>query len=118
MIITYNLKIFSCTCVQAKDACSSCNVQLLLRPFYVFPCGHRFHSDCLVAALTPMLPLKLQTRLADLQRQLTQHQQQQHQANADGTSNSTSLSDKDQIKADIDDLIASECLWCGELMIE
>ncbi|XP_076171976.1 vacuolar protein sorting-associated protein 18 dor [Ptiloglossa arizonensis] len=103
-----------CTFVHAKDTCNICDVQLLLRPFYVFPCGHRFHSDCLVAALTPMLSMDQRTKLADLQQQLTTLSNK-----PDITSvGSTSLSKKDQIKADIDELVASECLYCGELMIE
>ncbi|OXU27272.1 hypothetical protein TSAR_013576 [Trichomalopsis sarcophagae] len=116
-----------CTFVQAKDTCNTCEVQLLLRPFYVFPCGHRFHSDCLVAALTPMLPLERQTRLAELQHQLTlastrpdelaKQNQSTHSGSADGSA-SASLSTKEQIKADFDDLVASECLYCGELMID
>jgi hypothetical protein len=102
-------------------------MQLLLRPFYVFPCGHRFHSDCFIAALTSMLSIERQTQLADLQYQLTQASgrpdelptmnQQQHVVNTDGGS-SASLSTKEQIKTDIDELVASECLYCGELMIE
>ncbi|XP_031837327.1 vacuolar protein sorting-associated protein 18 dor isoform X2 [Nomia melanderi] len=104
-----------CTFVHAKDTCDTCDVQLLLRPFYVFPCGHRFHSDCLVAALTPMLSMDQRTKLADLQRQLTALSNRPE----DTTSiSSVPLSKKDQIKADIDDLVASECLYCGELMIE
>lgn len=104
-----------CTFVDARDTCNSCDVQLLLRPFYVFPCGHRFHSDCLVAALTPMLSMDQRTKLADLQRQLT--------VISNRSENTTSarlapLPVKDQIKADIDELVASECLYCGELMIE
>lgn len=95
--------------------CNTCEVQLLLRPFYVFPCGHKFHSDCLVAALTPMLSMDQRTKLADLQRQLTAISNR-----PEDTSSlvSVSLSTRDQIKADIDELVASECLYCGELMIE
>lgn len=104
-----------CTFIDVKDKCNSCNVQLLLRPYYVFPCGHRFHSDCLVAALTPMLSMDQRTKLADLQRQLTAMSNR-----SDDTTSvaSVSLSVKDQVKADIDELVASECLYCGELMIE
>ncbi|XP_015172039.1 PREDICTED: vacuolar protein sorting-associated protein 18 homolog isoform X2 [Polistes dominula] len=105
-----------CTFVDSRDTCNSCDVQLLLRPFYVFPCGHRFHSDCLVAALTPMLSMDQRTKLADLQRQLTFISNR-----SENTSTSTRLTPlpaKDQIKADIDELVASECLYCGELMIE
>lgn len=98
-----------------KDACNSCEVQLLLRPFYVFPCGHKFHSDCLIAALTPMLTMEQQIKLADLQRQLTVISKKPEDTTSVG---SVSLSTKDQIKADLDELIASECLYCGEFMIE
>lgn len=104
-----------CTFINTKDTCNTCSVQLLLRPFYVFPCGHRFHSDCLVAALTPMLSMDQRTKLADLQRQLTALSNRPEDTRS---VRSVSLSTKDQIKADIDDLIASECLYCGELMIE
>ncbi|XP_076234523.1 vacuolar protein sorting-associated protein 18 dor isoform X2 [Calliopsis andreniformis] len=104
-----------CTYIHAKDTCNTCDVQLLLRPFYVFPCGHRFHSDCLVAALTPMLSMDQRTKLAVLQRQLTALSNRPEDTTSVG---SVSLSRKDQIKADIDELVASECLYCGELMIE
>lgn len=104
-----------CTFIHTKDVCCTCDAQLLLRPFYVFPCGHRFHSDCLVAALTPMLSMDQRTKLADLQRQLTAISHRPEDTTSVG---SVSLSTKDQIKADINELIASECLYCGELMIE
>lgn len=55
------------------------------------------------------------TKLADLQRQLTALSNKPEDTRS---VRSVSLSTKDQIKADIDDLIASECLYCGELMIE
>ncbi|KAH0950839.1 hypothetical protein HN011_007913 [Eciton burchellii] len=104
-----------CTFVHAKDTCNTCDVQLLSRPFYVFPCGHKFHSDCLVAALTPMLSMNQRTKLVDLQRQLTAISNRPEDTNS---VTSVSLSMRDQIKADIDQLVASECLYCGELMIE
>ncbi|XP_053975095.1 vacuolar protein sorting-associated protein 18 homolog isoform X2 [Hylaeus anthracinus] len=104
-----------CTFIHAKDTCKICDFQLVVRPFYVFPCGHRFHSDCLVAALTPMLAMDQRTKLADLQRQLTALSNRPEDTTSVG---SVSLSTKDQIKADIDELVASECLYCGELMIE
>ncbi|XP_014476276.1 PREDICTED: vacuolar protein sorting-associated protein 18 homolog isoform X2 [Dinoponera quadriceps] len=116
-LIRKDIQVFRsrCTFVHARDACNTCEVQLLLRPFYVFPCGHKFHSDCLVAALTPMLSMDQRTKLADLQRQLTAISNRPEDTTSVA---SASLSTKDQIKADIDELIASECLYCGELMIE
>ena len=36
------------TCVRAQDKCNSCGYPVMTRAFYVFPCQHRFHSDCLI----------------------------------------------------------------------
>lgn len=63
-----------------------------------------------------MLSLEQQTKLADLQRQFTVVSNKSDETIS--TDGSASMSTKDQIKSDIDDLIASECLYCGELMIE
>lgn len=35
--------------VDRDEACSRCGKMLLIRQFYVFPCQHVFHADCLIA---------------------------------------------------------------------
>lgn len=34
--------------VDASEKCQSCSKVLLTRQFYVFPCQHAFHADCLI----------------------------------------------------------------------
>lgn len=34
--------------VDAAEKCSLCSMPLLTRQFYVFPCQHAFHADCLI----------------------------------------------------------------------
>lgn len=34
--------------VDANEKCGSCGLTLLTRQFYVFPCQHTFHADCLI----------------------------------------------------------------------
>ena len=34
--------------IDAGERCSSCGNALLTRQFYVFPCQHAFHADCLI----------------------------------------------------------------------
>jgi vacuolar protein sorting-associated protein 18 len=34
--------------VDAGERCSVCSIPILTRKFYVFPCHHAFHADCLV----------------------------------------------------------------------
>lgn len=101
-------------CVQVRDVCYECKLQLLMRPFYLFPCGHRIHADCLMAELTKVLPPGKRNKLFELQRQL------QATSGRDDTVSvgSASLSAREQIKADIDKIIASECFYCGKYMIK
>lgn len=33
--------------ISGNDKCSICGIFLLLKPFFLFPCSHKFHSDCL-----------------------------------------------------------------------
>nr|CAD7458172.1 unnamed protein product [Timema tahoe] len=56
-----------CSFVHSHDVCSLCDLRLLMRPFYLFPCGHRFHSDCLVSDLSPMLPPGKRNKMLELQ---------------------------------------------------
>lgn len=34
--------------LEAGERCSTCSYPLLIRQFYVFPCQHSFHADCLI----------------------------------------------------------------------
>lgn len=34
--------------VDAGERCSVCSIPILTRQFYVFPCHHAFHADCLI----------------------------------------------------------------------
>ena len=35
--------------VEAGDKCNKCGLGLVTRQFYVFPCQHSFHADCLIS---------------------------------------------------------------------
>lgn len=39
--------------IDANEQCSRCRTLLLTRQFYVFPCHHTFHADCLIAMVSP-----------------------------------------------------------------
>jgi vacuolar protein sorting-associated protein 18 len=41
--------------IDATERCANCKLPLLPRNFYVFPCQHSFHADCLVSMVrTPL----------------------------------------------------------------
>ena len=103
------------------------------KPFYVFSCGHRFHADRLAEAVLPHLQPSRQKKLHELQSQLEVLSREtdtssldsksalpskldlvtiHHQHNVSVKFNATS-----QVQAEIDDLIAAECPFCGDIMI-
>ena len=38
--------------IDATDRCTQCQQALLSRQFYVFPCQHTFHADCLIGLVS------------------------------------------------------------------
>ncbi|KAJ8728370.1 hypothetical protein PYW08_016755 [Mythimna loreyi] len=98
--------------VLVSDVCCLCDIALLLRPFYLFPCGHKFHSDCLTQETLPILTPARRNKLSDLQRQLSVL------SNIElSTVTSSGLPLREILRNEIDDLVASECIFCGEYMI-
>ncbi|KAK2551808.1 Vacuolar protein sorting-associated protein 18-like protein [Acropora cervicornis] len=95
--------------VPAQEKCSVCSYPLLTRAFYVFPCHHAFHSDCLKDEMIPTLKEKQRAKVQELFSQL-------YKTPRSDSSTVTSTS-RGSLKNELDDLIASECLYCGEIMI-
>ncbi|KZO98438.1 hypothetical protein CALVIDRAFT_46257 [Calocera viscosa TUFC12733] len=58
--------------VERNERCARCGFGLLARQFYVFPCGHSFHTDCLIAQAKEYLPPHALRRILALQNQLVQ----------------------------------------------
>ncbi|CAH2327741.1 vacuolar sorting-associated 18 homolog [Pelobates cultripes] len=107
--------------VDPQDKCTVCDFPLLNRPFYLFLCGHMFHYDCLMQVVVPNLPTYKQIKLEDLQKKLGAAAQpsksRSHTKDDDNVSLGKSSQSREQIKADIDDIVAAECAYCGDLMI-
>nr|XP_018899049.1 PREDICTED: vacuolar protein sorting-associated protein 18 homolog isoform X1 [Bemisia tabaci] len=103
------------TIIKVSDVCDLCNIQLMLRSFYTFPCGHRFHSACLTKELLPLLEPQKRFELQEKQKQFAVLTS----SNRDDSIsvNSTTLSPIDKVKSEIDSILAYECFFCGDLFI-
>ncbi|KAM7495155.1 hypothetical protein LguiB_029764 [Lonicera macranthoides] len=91
-----------------------------MAPFYVFPCGHAFHAQCLIAHVTKCTPPTQAERILDLQKQLMLLcGESREQLNGGLTQDETvtNMTPVDKIRSQLDDAIASECPYCGDLMI-
>lgn len=140
--------------VDSQEKCAFCDFPLLSRPFYLFLCGHMFHSDCLfqvttkihfcccisfqyhvlnglfkfrLQEVTPQLSAYKQNRLEELQKKLAataQSSKSRHrpvpkdEGDTSSIGKGSAVSSREQIKSDIDDIVATECVYCGELMIK
>jgi hypothetical protein len=56
--------------IEQTDKCWHCGVGITSRQFYVFPCQHAFHADCLVTLATEYLPAPSLRRLLHMQNEL------------------------------------------------
>lgn len=90
-----------------------------MAPFYVFPCGHAFHAQCLITHVTQCTTRAQAELILDLQKQLTLLDgNTRRESNGGLTEESiTSMTPADKIRSQLDDAIAGECPFCGDLMI-
>lgn len=100
--------------IEAQDVCDICDLILLVKPFFVFICGHKFHSDCLEKQVILILTKEQNRQLAMLKQEmetlmaqtisLASHTIEQDKRRAD-------------LKTEIEQILAADCLYCG-LLIE
>ncbi|CAI9753952.1 unnamed protein product [Fraxinus pennsylvanica] len=91
-----------------------------MAPFYVFPCGHSFHAQCLIAHVTRCTTEAQAEYILDLQKQLTllgNESRKEMNGSLSEDKPITSMTAGDKIRSQLDDAIASECPFCGDLMI-
>lgn len=78
--------------IRVEQKCEICSQNLLLRTCYVFPCGHLFHSDCMIKEIIAIDPQY--KGLEDKLKQIA----------------------TDETRQQIEDVISSECVYCGSLL--
>lgn len=133
-----------CGAVRVGQKCDVCRDPVLSRHFYLFPCGHAFHNDCLLADMMKHLNSSQRRRVGEL-TQLVQRMQTLLSAVADGgasvlttlgvTAELSSLgiapearataadikmtltSRSEEMQGELDRYVAGECLYCGDVMI-
>ncbi|XP_025087260.1 vacuolar protein sorting-associated protein 18 homolog [Pomacea canaliculata] len=101
--------------VKAEDKCSVCTYPLMSRAFYLFPCGHKFHMDCLIAEVLPTLPTSKKSQVESLQRKLAEMEGSPAHNRAPGGPEKAAK-DMD-VQTKLHDLVSSECIFCGDFMI-
>ena len=109
------------------QACELCMKPVMKRHFYLFPCSHAYHKDCLLETLLPVLTQKDRHKANKLKRLVDE------QSDLEGrviltSSNRPSRSGKEApppdpersaaVQRDIDEFLEKQCYLCGDLFIE
>ncbi|KAI8634785.1 vacuolar protein sorting protein-like protein DigA [Xylariaceae sp. FL1651] len=90
--------------VEPGEKCYICSLPLLSRQFFVFPCQHAFHSDCLGRKVLEQAGVSKSRRIKECQVSISK-----------GLVNGTQ---KDAMVAELDALVASACILCSDYAIK
>jgi len=108
--------------IKASQRCEVCNHSLLSRAFFVFPCGHLFHSDCIIKEIMSIDPnykgIEHKLKLLALETG-TQDQNRQQSLLINSVSVQTKMSkmsDRQKLLEELDSIISSDCIFCGCLL--
>ncbi|KAJ2156485.1 tethering complex subunit [Coemansia sp. RSA 552] len=115
--------------LSTEETCQICGQPLWLRQFYIFPCQHSFHSDCLTRRVVSVCNRVQRRRIQELQNQIIEVTKQRRKLRLTpllvGSKSKDKPSESDEqleqqhrrLKQQLDSLVAGECVLCGEAMI-
>ncbi|KAI1369073.1 vacuolar protein sorting protein-like protein DigA [Xylaria arbuscula] len=90
--------------VEPGEKCYVCGLPLLSRQFFVFPCQHAFHSDCLGRKVLEQAGVSKSRRIKECQVSISK--------------GLVSGPQKDGMVAELDALVASACILCSDYAIK
>lgn len=109
--------------IKVDQRCEICSRSLLSRAFYVFPCGHLFHRDCIIKEMHEIDPnykdidTKLKLLELDSYKKIsTTSKQQNFLVNSVSSQTRSNGESIEKVERELEELIASECIYCGSLL--
>jgi len=97
----------------AQQRCEYCSIALFGKQFYLFPCSHGFHADCLLRRIHLHVDASQLQHVRGLEEQL--------KMSANRTKDATdkrTLALIEYLQAELDGCIAADCPLCGYAMIK
>ncbi|KAK4623063.1 Vacuolar protein sorting-associated protein 18 [Fulvia fulva] len=90
--------------VEPGERCWKCRLPLLMRQFFVFPCQHAFHADCLGEMVMNMAGMGKGKRIRELQKEI-------------GRGVALGKRREGMVK-ELDGLVAGACVLCSEMAVK
>jgi hypothetical protein len=113
--------------VSSHQKCDLCSQPVLTRHFFLFPCTHAFHVACCVEECSKYLATHPALRARVMADEESREQNAQQQAILSGTASASAaksssaapaLSNAAREARCLEHYAASECVLCGEIMID
>ncbi|KAJ3120771.1 hypothetical protein HK098_004251 [Nowakowskiella sp. JEL0407] len=107
--------------ISVLEKCRICALPLLTRQFFVFPCQHVFHADCLINQVIRDSNPRQARKITELQSQITKELSiwKGNPAEVKGDDPFSKEKPKHEIlKEELDELVAGECVLCGDTIIK
>ena len=90
--------------VEPGERCWKCRLPLLMRQFFVFPCQHAFHADCLGEMVMQMAGMGKGKRIRELQTEVGR---------------GVALGKRrERMVRELDGLVAGACVLCSDLAVK
>ena len=96
----------------SSQRCEICNDMLFRRQFYLFPCSHGFHGDCLMKKMTTFLDPNQLASIRNIEEQL------KLLAVRVKDSDKRAITQQEYLQNELDGFIAADCPLCGYVMIQ
>ncbi len=110
--------------VKSNQNCDICTYPVLMREFYYFPCRHMFHVECLKEEAQKHMSNVEKKRVKELTAFIQQSSSPLSLDAKEGKKKNNSdqvvmsPSGVEKMKEELDNMLASECPYCGMAMIQ
>jgi len=100
--------------VSSTQKCDLCSQLVLTRQFFLFPCTHVFHVDCMIKEVSIYLEKNPRAR-PDISQMKTKKEKSDKKSGRSADEDAREKKKRDRM---LEHFAASQCLFCGDIMID
>ena len=104
--------------IEGMQPCEVCYKPAMKKAFYVYPCSHSYHRDCLIDMMVPLLKIKDYIKANKILKVLNEIAEKEGRSvPKKGKKNEESKESLADIYIRLDELLAPQCYFCSQQFI-